>query len=91
MRPGLSVDILHDQKYLQALDKAGGLARMSDDSVSLVTFIDALEFVCKVFLQYTNAVWKNFSDREAIHYPEGMDHVLRTLHQFIDSSLVAYR
>lgn len=92
MRPGLPVDILNDQKYLQALDRAGGsLALMSDDSVSLVTYVDALEFVCKVLLRHTNAVWKNFSDGEAIHYSGDMDRVLRTLHQFIDSSLVAYR
>ncbi|KAF8730257.1 hypothetical protein HU200_017239 [Digitaria exilis] len=91
MRPGLPVDILNDQKYLQALDRAGGsLALMSDDSVSLVTYVDALEFVCEVLLQHTNAVWKNFSDGEAIHYSGDMDRVLRTLHQFIDSSLVAY-
>ncbi|PUZ77833.1 hypothetical protein GQ55_1G405300 [Panicum hallii var. hallii] len=87
----LSADILNHQKYLQALDKAvGSLAHMSHDSISLLTYLDSMEFVCKVLWQHANAVWKNFSEGEAIHYSGSMDSILTTLHQFIDSSLKAY-
>jgi hypothetical protein len=88
----LSADILNHQKYLQALDKAvGSLAHMSHDSISLLTYLDSMEFVCKVLWQHANAVWKSFSEGEAIHYSGNMDSILTTLHQFIDSSLKAYR
>ncbi|PVH67030.1 hypothetical protein PAHAL_1G413900 [Panicum hallii] len=87
----LSADILNHQKYLQALDKAvGSLAHMSHDSISLLTYLDSMEFVCKVLWQHANAVWKSFSEGEAIHYSGNMDSILTTLHQFIDSSLKAY-
>ncbi|CAL4967209.1 unnamed protein product [Urochloa decumbens] len=87
----LSSDILSNQKYLQALDKTiGSLARMPHDGTSLMTYLDSLEFVCKVLLQHANAVWKNFSEGDAINYSGNMDLFLKTLHQFIDSSLKAY-
>ncbi|KAG2661846.1 separase-like isoform X2 [Panicum virgatum] len=89
--PCLSADILNNEKYLQALDKAvGSLAHMAHDSISLLTYLDSMEFVCKVLLQHANAVWKNFSEGKAVHYSRNMDSILTTLHQFIDSSLKAY-
>ena len=90
--PCLSADILNNEKYLQALDKAvRSLAQMSHDSISLLAYLDSMEFVCKVLLQHASAVWKNFSEGEVIHYSGNMDSILTTLHQFIDSSLKAYR
>ncbi|XP_039791546.1 separase-like isoform X3 [Panicum virgatum] len=89
--PCLSADILNNEKYLQALDKAvRSLAQMSHDSISLLAYLDSMEFVCKVLLQHASAVWKNFSEGEAIHYSGNMDSILTTLHHFIDSSLKAY-
>ncbi|XP_072151631.1 separase isoform X3 [Setaria viridis] len=91
VHPSLSVDILNNQKYLQALDKAMvTTAPRSNDKTSSMAYLDALEFVCKVLLQQVNAVWKSFSDGEAIHYSGNMDYVLTALHQFIDSSFAAY-
>ncbi|CAL5019775.1 unnamed protein product [Urochloa decumbens] len=87
----LSSDVLSNKKYLQALDKTiGSLARMPHDGTFLMTYLDSLEFVCKVLLQHANAVWKNFSEGDAINYSGNMDLFLKTLHQFIDSSLKAY-
>uniref|UniRef100_K3Z105 separase n=1 Tax=Setaria italica TaxID=4555 RepID=K3Z105_SETIT len=91
VHPSLSVDILNNQKYLQALDKAMvTTAPRSNDKTSSMAYLDALEFVCKVLLQQVNAVWKSFSDGEAIHYSGNMDYVLTALHRFIDSSFAAY-
>ncbi|KAJ1281207.1 hypothetical protein BS78_04G290200 [Paspalum vaginatum] len=91
IRSCLSVDILNKEKYLHALDKAlGTMALWSRDNTSLVTYLDSLEFICKVLLQQADVVWKNFSEGESIHYSEKMDYVLTSLHQFIDSSFVAY-
>lgn len=63
----------------------------SRDNISLMAYLDSLEFVCKVLLQHTNAVWKNFSEGKAICYSGNLTYVLTALHQFIDSSLMAHR
>nr|TKW23443.1 hypothetical protein SEVIR_4G292500v2 [Setaria viridis] len=62
----------------------------SRDNISLMAYLDSLEFVCKVLLQHTNAVWKNFSEGKAICYSGNLTYVLTALHQFIDSSLMAH-
>lgn len=63
----------------------------SNDNMSLMAYLDSLEFLCKILLQYTNAVWKNFSEGKAICSSGNLACVLTALHQFIDSSLTAYR
>ncbi|KAF0931269.1 hypothetical protein E2562_002616 [Oryza meyeriana var. granulata] len=63
---------------------------LSHDPISFVAYLDSLEFVCKILSQYVNAVWKNFSERITPHYSGNMTCVLTALHQFIDSSIVAY-
>jgi separase len=92
VHPFLSADILNNQKYLQALEKAMvTTAPWSHDKTSSMAYLDALEFVCKVLLHQANAMWKSFCDGEAIHYSGNMDYVLTALHRFIDSSFAAYR
>jgi separase len=63
----------------------------SNDNISLMAYLDSLEFVCKIQLQHTNAVWKNFSEGKAICSSGNLAYVLTALNQFIDSSLTAYR
>ncbi|KAL6633464.1 hypothetical protein ACP70R_026135 [Stipagrostis hirtigluma subsp. patula] len=62
----------------------------SHENISFVAYLDSLEFVCKVLLQHANAVWKNFSEEKATYHSGNTAYVLTALHQFIDSSLVAY-
>lgn len=67
------------------------LYSQSHDNMYIIEYLDALEFVCKVLLPHTNAVWKNFSEGKAICYSGNLTYILTALHQFIDSSLMAYR
>lgn len=63
----------------------------SDDHISFVAYLDSLEFLCKILSQYVNAVWKNFSEGITPNYSINMTYVLTALHQFINSSIAAYR
>ncbi|KAL6912053.1 hypothetical protein ACP4OV_000858 [Aristida adscensionis] len=62
----------------------------SHEYISFVVYLDSLEFICKILLQHANAVWKNFSEEKMTGHSGNTAYVLTALHQFIDSSLMAY-
>ncbi|XP_014756517.1 separase isoform X2 [Brachypodium distachyon] len=82
-------------KYSSSLKQAGHSIQkhsysQSHEHIYFVSYLGSLEFVCKILVQHADEVWKNFSEGETVHSSGNMKYVLTALHQFIDSSLVAY-
>ncbi|XP_072953682.1 separase isoform X1 [Typha angustifolia] len=61
-------------------------------NASFISYIDALEFLCKMLLSYVNLAWKQWSsEKKAFHHSAKMEHIFNALHQFCDSTIAAFR
>lgn len=60
-------------------------------NASFVSYLDALEFLCKILYQYANTAWKYLSEKKMICHFVKIDHVLNALHLFCDSMILAFR
>lgn len=60
-------------------------------SASFISYLDALEFLCKILYQYANTAWKYLSEKKMICHFVKIDHVLNALHLFCDLMILAFR
>ncbi|KAJ8471851.1 hypothetical protein OPV22_026194 [Ensete ventricosum] len=59
---------------------------------SLISYVDALEFLCKPVVESVNTAWKNLTpEQESILHSDTLNYVQKVLHQFSDLMLAASR
>ncbi|XP_010908769.2 separase isoform X2 [Elaeis guineensis] len=80
----LSTEVLESTKH-------GGCKHLHG-SVSLISYLDALEFLCKLLYEYVNIAAKHLvSQRKTVVKSANVNHVLDALHQFCDFILAAVK
>lgn len=71
--------------------KHGGCKNLHG-SISLISYLDALEFLCKLLHEYANISVKHLvSERKTVLRLANVNHVLDALHQFCDFILAALK
>ncbi|XP_020266857.1 separase [Asparagus officinalis] len=60
-------------------------------NVSILSYLDALEYLCLVLVEHVNATWENCSSQErSARHSDNMTYVQDVFHQFCDFVLAAF-
>ncbi|WOL20055.1 hypothetical protein Cni_G28857 [Canna indica] len=79
---------------LDMTSKSGKLnsCMQTHGQLSLVSYIDALEFLCKPIVDFANTAWKNLNFSQApVTHSDTLVYALKGLHQFSDLMLATSR
>lgn len=86
---------IKDLRVLPAVASESGkfdACMQTHGKASLISYIDALEFLCKPIVENVNTAWKTLTpEQESILHSDTLNYVQKMLHQFSDLILAASR
>ncbi|CAL9041755.1 unnamed protein product [Musa banksii] len=86
---------IKDSRVLPAVASESGkfdACMQTHGKASLISYIDALEFLCRPIVENVNTAWKNLTpEQESILHSDTLNYVQKVLHQFSDIILAASR